>query len=61
MEMKKFACAALVVAASMSAAFAHADHEAPAPAPASDATAALPTLGSLVGASLLSILALYMH
>ncbi|KAM7470306.1 hypothetical protein LguiA_008489 [Lonicera macranthoides] len=59
MEMKKIACAALVAAASMSAVLAQT--EAPAPAPASDATAALPALGSLVGASLLSIVALYMH
>ncbi|KAM7474550.1 hypothetical protein LguiB_021793 [Lonicera macranthoides] len=59
MEMKKIACAALVAAASMSAAVAHV--EAPAPAPASDATVALPVIGSLVGASLLSVFALYMH
>lgn len=61
MEMKKFACAVLVIAASMSVALAHVDHEAPAPAPASDATVALPTLGSLLGASLVSIIALYRH
>ncbi|KAM7474551.1 hypothetical protein LguiB_021794 [Lonicera macranthoides] len=59
MEMKKIACAALIAAASMSAALAQT--EAPAPAPASDATAALPALGSLVGASLLSVFALYMQ
>lgn len=59
MEMKKFVCAALVAAASVSAVMAH---EAPAPAPApSAATAALPALGSLVGASLLSFFAYYMH
>ncbi|KAM7474562.1 hypothetical protein LguiB_021805 [Lonicera macranthoides] len=59
MEMKKIACAALMAAASMSTVLAQT--EAPAPAPASDATAALPALGSLVGASLLSVVALYMH
>lgn len=57
MEMKKFVCAALVAAASVSAVMAH---EAPAPAP-SAATAALPAIGSLVGASLLSFFAYYMH
>ncbi|KAM7474561.1 hypothetical protein LguiB_021804 [Lonicera macranthoides] len=48
-----------IQAASMSAALAQID--APAPAPASDASVALPALGSLVGASLLSIVALYLH
>lgn len=59
MEMKAIACATLVAAASMSATLAQV--EAPAPAPASDAYAVLPALGSLVGASLLSIFALYMQ
>ena len=59
MEMKKIACAVLVAAASMSAAVAQI--EAPAPAPASDATVALPAIGSLIGASILSVFALYMH
>ncbi|KAM7470292.1 hypothetical protein LguiA_008475 [Lonicera macranthoides] len=59
MEMKKIACAALVAVVSMSAALAQT--EAPAPAPASAATVALPALGSLVGASLLSVFALYMQ
>ncbi|CAI9103119.1 OLC1v1001560C1 [Oldenlandia corymbosa var. corymbosa] len=60
MEMKKIACAALVAAASMSAVLAL---EAPAPAPAahSGADAALPAVGTLVGASLLSFFAYYMH
>ena len=59
MEMKKIVCATLVAAASVCAAVA--EVEAPAPAPASDATATLPILGSLVGASLVSFFALYMN
>ncbi|XP_057512417.1 arabinogalactan protein 23-like [Actinidia eriantha] len=60
MEMKKIAFAALVAAvASMSAAMGATDS--PAPAPASDATASLPTVGTLVGASLLSFFTYYMH
>ncbi|GMP41804.1 hypothetical protein ACSBR2_017420 [Camellia fascicularis] len=58
MEMKKIACAALVAAASMSAALAA---DSPAPAPTSDATAALPVVGSLIGASIVSFFAFYMH
>ncbi|KAM7508997.1 hypothetical protein LguiA_019450 [Lonicera macranthoides] len=61
MEMKKVACAALVAAASMCAAMAMAESQAPAPAPASAATAALPALGSLVGASIVSFFAFYKH
>ncbi|KAK3015435.1 hypothetical protein RJ639_007767 [Escallonia herrerae] len=62
MEMKKIACAALVAAASMSAALAQAPASAPSsPPPLSDAAAALPVIGSLVGASLLSFFAFYMH
>merc|ERR1712176_1243855 len=59
MEMKKIACAVLVAAASMSAVLA----ESPAPAPeaASSAYAALPTVGTIVGASLASFFAYYMH
>lgn len=60
MEMKKIACAALVAAASMSAVLAQAPTESPLAAPASDATVALPVVG-LVGASLMSFFALYMH
>lgn len=62
--MKKIACAALVAAAYVTMAMAHEGHhevESPAPAPASHATAALPVLGSLVGASFLSFFNLYMH
>ncbi|CAL5379884.1 unnamed protein product [Camellia sinensis] len=58
MEMKKVACATLVAAASMSAALAAGS---PAPAPTSDATAALPAVGSLIGASIVSFFAFYMH
>ncbi|KAM7491639.1 hypothetical protein LguiA_034560 [Lonicera macranthoides] len=57
MEMKKIVCATLVAAASMCAVMG--ESEAPAPAPASNATIALPVLGSLVGASLLSFFTLY--
>lgn len=60
MEMKKIACAALVAAASMSAVLA-VDSQAPAPAPASGANAALPAVGTFIGASLLSFFAHYMH
>ncbi|KAL6495681.1 hypothetical protein OROGR_030244 [Orobanche gracilis] len=59
MDMKKIAYAALIVAASMSAVAAVG--EAPAPAPSNDAIAALPVIGSLVGASILSFFALCMH
>nr|GMD90010.1 arabinogalactan protein 23-like [Ipomoea batatas] len=66
MEMKKIACAALVAAAaSMSVAMATDAASTPAaasaPSPASDAVAALPAIGSLVGASLVSFFAIYMH
>lgn len=61
MDMKKIAYAALIAAASVSAVAATASHdEAPAPAPSS-AVAALPAVGSLVGASILSFFAFYMH
>lgn len=67
MEMKKIACAVLVAAASMSAVLAS---EGPAMAPSptttggaahSAANAALPAVGTLVGASLLSVFAYYLH
>ncbi|KAL3832932.1 hypothetical protein ACJIZ3_007668 [Penstemon smallii] len=64
MEMKKIACATIIatVAATMSvAAAASGPSQAPAPAPISDAIEALPAIGSLVGASILSFFALYMH
>ncbi|KAG2671562.1 hypothetical protein I3760_13G003600 [Carya illinoinensis] len=64
MEMKKIACAVLVAAASMSAVLAYEGHEhspAPAPGPSSGASAGLPVVGSMVGASLVSLLAYYLQ
>ncbi|KAL6575519.1 hypothetical protein OROHE_000896 [Orobanche hederae] len=59
MDMRKIAYAALIAAASMSAVAAVG--EAPAPAPSNDAIAALPVIGSLFGASIMSFFVLYMH
>lgn len=62
MEMKKVACAALIAAASISAAMAQmSPSEAPTPLPTNDAAAALPTIGTMIGATLLSFYAYYMH
>lgn len=63
MEMKKIACAVLVAAASMSAVLAdgHEHSPAPAPGPSSGASAGLPVVGSMVGASLVSLLAYYLQ
>ncbi|PON81345.1 Arabinogalactan peptide [Trema orientale] len=62
MEMKKIACALIFAAASVSAVVAaHEATAAPAPSPTSAATASLPALGSLVGASLVSFVAYYLH
>ncbi|KAM1026778.1 hypothetical protein ACFX15_039038 [Malus domestica] len=66
MEMKKIACAVLFAAASASAVMAHEGHaHAPAEGPAggdpNDASASLPVFGSLVGASIVSFIAYYMH
>lgn len=60
MEMKKIACAILFAAASVSAVMAD-EVAAPAPSPASGASASLPIVGSLVGASLASFIALYLQ
>jgi len=60
MEMKKIACAILFAAASASAVMAD-EVAAPAPSPASGASASLPIVGSLVGASLASFIALYLQ
>ncbi|KAL8062055.1 hypothetical protein ABFX02_02G122300 [Erythranthe guttata] len=58
MDMRKIAYVALIAAVSVSAVAA--ESPAPAPGPTSDAAvAALPAVGSLVGA--LSFLAFYMH
>ncbi|OIW07973.1 hypothetical protein TanjilG_20074 [Lupinus angustifolius] len=56
MEMKKVACAVLFAAASISAVAAAAEAPAPAPGPSSGAA----TVGSFVGASVLSIVAYYL-
>ncbi|KAG9133847.1 hypothetical protein Leryth_017939 [Lithospermum erythrorhizon] len=63
MEMKKVAFTILIAAASISAAVAAngSPVSAPAPAPTSDAITALPAVGSLVGATILSFFAICMH
>ncbi|XP_034206152.1 arabinogalactan protein 23-like [Prunus dulcis] len=71
MEMKKIVCAVLFAAASVSAVMAHEGHaytQSPSPAPApgpggaaNDASASLPVLGSVVGASIVSFIAYYMQ
>lgn len=60
MEMKKIACGVVFVAASMTAVMA-AEVGAPAPGPSSGASVAVPALGSLVGASLVSFFAYYLN
>ncbi|KAI5396833.1 hypothetical protein KIW84_062889, partial [Lathyrus oleraceus] len=60
MDMKKVTCAVLIAAASMSAALAATvDNPAPAPAPGPASAASTTVVGSLVGASLLSFIALF--
>uniref|UniRef100_A0A2N9IKS8 Uncharacterized protein n=1 Tax=Fagus sylvatica TaxID=28930 RepID=A0A2N9IKS8_FAGSY len=63
MEMKKIACAVLFAAASMSAVLAdHHDYSpAPAPGPSSTSGASTTVVGSLVGASLVSFVAYFLH
>ncbi|KAK4757934.1 hypothetical protein SAY87_019235 [Trapa incisa] len=63
MEMKKIACAVIfAAAASMSAVVAaEVPSAAPAPSPSSGAAAALPAVGSLIGASVVSLAAYYLH
>ncbi|KAG6469245.1 hypothetical protein ZIOFF_073951 [Zingiber officinale] len=58
MEMRKIACAALIVAAAATTALAA---EAPAPAPASASFAVSPAVGAAVGASVLSFFAFYLQ
>ncbi|KAJ8504264.1 hypothetical protein OPV22_005150 [Ensete ventricosum] len=58
MEMGKFACAVLVAAASATAALAA---DAPAPGPASASFAVTPAVGAVIGASVLSFFAFYLH
>ncbi|WOL12064.1 arabinogalactan protein 23-like [Canna indica] len=58
MEMRKIACAVLVAAASATAAMAA---EAPAPGPASGSFAVTPAVGAVIGASVVSFFAFYLH
>ncbi|QCD86991.1 hypothetical protein DEO72_LG3g1522 [Vigna unguiculata] len=58
MDMRKIACAALIAAASISAVVATVEVSAPAPGPSSEASAIVPLVSSLVGASVLSFFAL---
>ncbi|KAK7267344.1 hypothetical protein RIF29_20013 [Crotalaria pallida] len=58
MDMKKVTCVVLIAATSLSAAFA-ASAEVPAPAPSPSSNASITIVGSLVGASLLSFIALF--
>ncbi|KAG2687014.1 hypothetical protein I3843_09G034700 [Carya illinoinensis] len=60
MDAKKISCAVLIAAASMSAALASSTEvPAPAPGPSSGASATLPLVGSLVGASVFSFFTAY--
>ena len=61
MEIKKITIAFIVAAASLSLAMGADEVLAPAPAPSSGASATLPVVGSLVGASLVSFYAYYLH
>ncbi|KAI3984363.1 hypothetical protein MKX01_011317 [Papaver californicum] len=62
MDMKKITCAVLIaVAATMNVALAAEEVIAPAPAPINAAALNVPVLGSLVGASLVSILGFYLQ
>lgn len=58
LDKKKVACAVLAAAAAMSTAVAL---EAPAPAPTNDAVTALPAVGALVGASIVSFFTFFLH
>ena len=63
MDMRKVSFAVIVAAASMSAAMAVDEvlaSPAPAPGPSSGASATLPVVGSLVGASIVSFFAYYL-
>ncbi|KAE9619729.1 hypothetical protein Lalb_Chr02g0156361 [Lupinus albus] len=57
MNMIKVTCTVLIAAASISAAFAAAEVPAPAPGPSSHASCTV--VGSFIGASLLSFIALF--
>lgn len=61
MDMKKVSCALIIAAASMSAAMASVEvpASAPGPAAAGESSGAVPLVGSLIGASILSFFALF--
>ncbi|XWS32548.1 hypothetical protein CRYUN_Cryun23aG0167300 [Craigia yunnanensis] len=61
MEMKKSACAVLFAAASLTAVMAEVASPAPAPTATSDASASFPVVGSIVGASVASLIAYFLH
>ncbi|QCD87024.1 hypothetical protein DEO72_LG3g1555 [Vigna unguiculata] len=58
MDIRKIACAALIVVASVSVVAATVEVPASAPAPSSGTSAVVPLVGSMVGASILSFFAL---
>ncbi|CAL9039470.1 unnamed protein product [Musa banksii] len=60
MEMRKIACAVLVAAAAATTALAT-EAPAAAPGPASASFAAIPAVGAVIGASVLSFFAFYLH
>ncbi|CAL9768186.1 unnamed protein product [Musa acuminata subsp. burmannicoides] len=60
MEMRKIACAVLVAAAAATTALAT-EAPAAAPGPASASFAATPAVGAVIGASVLSFFAFYLH
>ncbi|GMN54804.1 hypothetical protein TIFTF001_023931 [Ficus carica] len=61
MDMKKISFAAIIAAASLSSVLAADEVLGPAPGPSSGASATLPVVGSLVGASIMSFFAYYLH
>ncbi|KAK9125400.1 hypothetical protein Scep_014246 [Stephania cephalantha] len=61
MDMKKITCAFLVAAAAATMTAAETMSPAAAPGPASGSSVAVPVIGSLLGASLLSFFAAYMQ
>ncbi|KAJ8638028.1 hypothetical protein MRB53_012295 [Persea americana] len=60
MDMRKISCAVIIAAASATAVLASEESLVPAPGPTSGSTAAAPALG-LVTASLMSLVAFYLH
>ncbi|XP_022734704.1 arabinogalactan peptide 23-like [Durio zibethinus] len=61
MEMKKAACAILFAAASISTVMADVAAPAPAPTATGDASASLSVVGSIVGASAVSLIAYFLQ